>query len=75
LKQFISANEGLDHFTRLEYAIDLYIHHYPKPFLSIMNGITMGGGAGLACNGKYRIATEKLIFAMPEVNLSIRETD
>jgi enoyl-CoA hydratase/carnithine racemase len=66
LKQFISADEGHDRFTRLEYAVDLYIHHYSKAFLTIMNGITMGGGAGLACNGKYRIATEKLIFAMPE---------
>jgi enoyl-CoA hydratase len=66
LKQFAHPEEGREKFTRVEYNLDHYIHHYPKPYICILNGITMGGGAGISINGKYRIATENLTFAMPE---------
>ena len=74
LKQFAHPEEGREKFTRVEYNLDHYIHHYPKPYICILNGITMGGGAGISINGKYRIATENLTFAMPEVryNHSLR---
>ncbi len=52
-----------------EYAMNRQIHHYPKPIISFMNGITMGGGFGIAGNCKYKIATDKVIFAMPEVHI------
>ncbi|KAL8542044.1 hypothetical protein ACS0TY_003053 [Phlomoides rotata] len=40
-----------------------------KPLVMVMNGVVMGGGAGLAMNGSFRIATENTVFAMPEVFL------
>ena len=36
---------------------------YEKPYIAIINGLTMGGGVGLAIFGKYKIATEKTLCA------------
>lgn len=61
---------GDDAFNRRlfaeEYALDSRIHHFPKPYVSILDGIVMGGGAGVSVNGAFRIATERTLFAMPE---------
>jgi enoyl-CoA hydratase len=58
-------------FFAEEYRIIHRIHHYPKPYIAIMDGITMGGGAGVSVNGAYRIATEKTMFAMPETGIGL----
>ena len=41
----------------------------PMPYVSIVNGICMGGGAGLALHGSFCVASEKAVFAMPEMSL------
>jgi len=62
-------------FTRVffaeEYRIISRIHHYPKPYVAIIDGITMGGGAGVSVNGAYRVATGRTMFAMPETGIGL----
>lgn len=52
-----------------EYSLNKQIFHYSKPLVSFMNGITMGGGYGVAGNCRIRVATENTIFAMPETRI------
>ncbi|CAG8518807.1 10762_t:CDS:2 [Diversispora eburnea] len=56
-------------FFEEEYQLNHLIATINKPFVSIMNGITMGGGVGLSVHGPFRIATEKTLFAMPEAKI------
>jgi enoyl-CoA hydratase len=58
-------------FFREEYELIRRIHHFPKPYIAITDGITMGGGAGISVNGAYRIATERTLFAMPETGIGL----
>mgnify|MGYP001187946043 FL=1 len=53
-------------FFKKEYTLNYKISKFTKPYLSIWNGIVMGGGAGLSIYGNYRIASENAKFAMPE---------
>ncbi|VVO00585.1 enoyl-CoA hydratase/isomerase family protein [Pseudomonas fluorescens] len=50
-----------------EYALDLAIHHYPKPVLALMDGFVLGGGMGLVQGADLRVVTERSRLAMPEV--------
>lgn len=54
-------------FFAEEYILNRLIKRYPKPYIAIVDGITMGGGVGLAVHGGYRIATDRTTFAMPEL--------
>jgi len=58
--------EEAEHFFRTEYALILRIESYSKPYVSLIDGICMGGGIGLSMHGKFRIASENALFAMPE---------
>jgi enoyl-CoA hydratase len=58
-------------FFREEYELIRCIHRFPKPYIAVVDGITMGGGAGISVNGAYRIATERTLFAMPETAIGL----
>jgi enoyl-CoA hydratase/carnithine racemase len=60
----------LDFFVA-EYALDHLLHFYPKPYLALMDGITMGGGMGIAQGAKLRIVGERTRIAMPEVAIGL----
>lgn len=60
--------KSTDYFA-LEYTLDHLIATYSKPYVAIMDGITMGGGVGLSVHAPFRIATEKTTFAMPETTI------
>ncbi|WP_235934602.1 enoyl-CoA hydratase/isomerase family protein [Agromyces humi] len=63
-----NAEEARD-FFRAEYRLDAMIARYPKPVVAIMDGITMGGGIGLAGHAAIRIVTERSRVAMPETRI------
>ncbi|GJD33519.1 enoyl-CoA hydratase/isomerase family protein [Methylobacterium aerolatum] len=56
-------------FWRDEYRLDSRIAAYEKPFVAVMDGITMGGGVGLSGHAAHRIVTERSRVAMPETGI------
>ena len=54
-----------------EYRLNHLMYTFPKPGVAFMDGVTMGGGVGLACPCRYRIATERTVFAMPETSIGL----
>ena len=65
---FLSSNKNnlKKIFFQKEYLLNNSINEFPKNYLSIWDGIVMGGGVGLSIYGNKRLASEKAKFAMPE---------
>ena len=60
-----SDSVPLDFFYK-EFQMNHMIGNYPKTYVALIHGITMGGGVGLSVHGKFRVATERSLYAMPE---------
>ncbi len=58
-------------FFHAEYRLNHLLFTYAKPVAAFMDGITMGGGVGIAQPAKYRITTENTKFAMPETGIGL----
>ena len=58
-------------FFFAEYQLNALLFDYPKPVVTVMDGVTMGGGVGLAMPSRYRVATERTNFAMPETGIGL----
>ncbi|WP_309646116.1 enoyl-CoA hydratase/isomerase family protein, partial [Phenylobacterium sp.] len=54
-----------------EYRLNHLMYTFPKPGVAFMDGVTMGGGVGISCPCRFRVATERTVFAMPETTIGI----
>jgi enoyl-CoA hydratase len=63
------TGEGAAHFWADEYALNLAIANYPKPYVAIMDGVVLGGGVGVSAHGSVRVVTERTRIGMPEVGI------
>lgn len=64
----------LENFFTEEYTLNHLIHHYPKPYIALLDGVVMGGGMGIAqssASQRVRVVTENTRMAMPEVNIGL----
>ncbi len=62
-------HESARAFFRAEYRLNALIAEFPKPVVALMDGVTMGGGIGLAGHASIRIVTERSRLAMPETRI------
>lgn len=71
LAERVSSGRASDtaQFFRDEYALNARIAEYPKTFVALADGITMGGGIGVAGHAAVRIVTERSQLAMPETRI------
>lgn len=58
-------------FFREEYRLNRMIHRFPKPYIALIDGVTMGGGMGLSVHGSHRVASERSLLAMPETAIGL----
>ncbi|MEM8855532.1 MAG: enoyl-CoA hydratase/isomerase family protein, partial [Pseudomonadota bacterium] len=79
-KAFCAGGDIRDVYERREAAVDFFIAEYtnnhrvkrfPKPYISLIDGICMGGGVGISVHGSHRVGGENLVFAMPEVGIGL----
>ncbi|MFI4963150.1 MAG: enoyl-CoA hydratase/isomerase family protein [Legionellales bacterium] len=52
-----------------EYRLNHFIHHLGKPYISLIDGMSMGGGVGVSLHGSHPVASERFVFAMPETTI------
>jgi enoyl-CoA hydratase len=67
----IQGDLAIDDFFSEEYALDYLIHTYAKPVIAWLEGISMGGGMGLAQGANLRVVTESVRMAMPETRIGL----
>ena len=58
-------------FIREEYKLDYLISTLTTPYISVWDGLVMGGGVGVSRMGGVRLATERTVFAMPECAIGL----
>jgi enoyl-CoA hydratase len=52
-----------------EYLLNAAIGRFAKPYVSLMDGIVMGGGVGVGAHANTRVVTDTTKMAMPEVGI------
>uniref|UniRef100_F6HIV6 3-hydroxyisobutyryl-CoA hydrolase n=1 Tax=Vitis vinifera TaxID=29760 RepID=F6HIV6_VITVI len=68
----LSINEGHwsfgASFYKKQLTLDYLLATSTKPLVSLINGIIMGGGAGLSMNSMFRVVTENTQFKLSCLN-------
>ncbi len=52
-----------------EYRLNHFIHYFGKPYISLIDGMVMGGGVGISLHGSHPVGSERFVFAMPETSI------
>ncbi len=58
-------------FFRAEYRLNYRLRMFPKPSLSLVHGIVMGGGVGVSVHASHRVVSEDVTWAMPEMGIGM----
>lgn len=58
-------------FFTEEYAVNEGIALFAKPWISLIDGVCMGGGIGLAIHNGPRVVSEHALLAMPETAIAL----
>jgi enoyl-CoA hydratase len=66
-----ARNDGVEarRFWRHEYLLNGQTGRFAKPYVSLMDGIVMGGGVGVSAHANIRVVTDTSKVAMPEVGI------
>ncbi len=70
----LAGDPALEDFFTEEYALNHQIHHFPKPYISLLQGVCMGGGMGIAGHGAanaVRVVSPSSKLAMPETHIGL----
>jgi enoyl-CoA hydratase len=62
---------GVARFFTAEYGLNRLIAEFPKPWISLIGGVCMGGGCGVSVHGSHRVVTEGALLAMPETAIAL----
>lgn len=58
-------------FWLAEYRLVARVARYPKPYISLIDGLVMGGGVGISLHGSHRVSGDSYSLAMPEVGIGL----
>ncbi|WP_376099083.1 enoyl-CoA hydratase/isomerase family protein [Roseomonas sp. CCTCC AB2023176] len=61
----------IERFFTSEYGLNRAIAEYAKPWVSLIDGVCMGGGIGVSVHGSHRVVTESALLAMPETAIAL----
>lgn len=61
------GTDSADQYFTEELAMDAELGGFPKPVVSLVNGVAMGGGLGVSMHGSHRVVTENVFASMPEM--------
>ena len=61
----------VERFFSTEYDVNLGIATFGKPWVSLVDGVCMGGGLGVSIHGSHVVVTTHAVFAMPETIIAL----
>ncbi|MFQ4147129.1 enoyl-CoA hydratase/isomerase family protein [Arthrobacter sp. LAPM80] len=64
-----TGGESSEVFWRAEYHLNARIRRYPKPVVTLMDGVVLGGGVGISAHASHRVVTERSRIGMPETGI------